>query len=205
MMNGMARPRGFDEQAVLDAAQGAFRARGYAGTSLQDLMAATGLGKGSLYAAFGDKRGLYLRVLENYAQRSVVGTEAALEHPRAIEALREDLLNLARSSTAGPSCLLASSTAELAGVDADVGHCVEATFAQLEDRYAGAVARAQDEGDLDPEADPRALGGLLLTVARGLDALGHAGVPEASLVRTVEAALAGLPRPPGRDGRSRLG
>lgn len=194
----MARPRGFDERAVLDAAQREFRTHGYAGTSLQDLMGATGLGKGSLYAAFGDKRGLYLRVLDDYARRSVAGVADALERPRAIEALREHLLAIARSSTAGPSCLLASSTAELAGVDADVGKSVEEAFRELEGSYASAVARAQDEGDVDADADAAALGGLLLAVSRGVEALGHAGMPAESLVRTVEATIAGLPRPPGR-------
>jgi AcrR family transcriptional regulator len=191
----MARPREFDEQAVLAAAQTAFRERGYAGTSLQDLMAATGLGKGSLYAAFGDKRGLYLRVLGDYAQRSVAGVGNALGQPRAMEALRAQLLGGARSSTAGPSCLLASSTAELAAVDADVKQCVETTFRTLEDAFTAAIARAQDEGDIDRAADPEALGALLLAVSRGVEALGHAGMPEATLVRTVETALDGLPRP----------
>ncbi len=193
----MARPRKFDEQAVLDAAQREFRSHGYAGTSLQDLMGATGLGKGSLYAAFGDKRGLYLRALDDYARRSVAGVGDALGRPGAMEALREHLLAIARSSTAGPSCLLASSTAELAGADADVGQRVGEAFRELEGFYASAVARAQDEGDIDADADADALGVLLLTVSRGLEALGHAGMPEASLVRAVEAAIAGLPRPAG--------
>jgi len=191
----MARPREFDEHAVLRAAQRAFRTHGYAGTSLRQLTSATGLGKGSLYAAFGDKRGLYLRVLDDYARRGVDDLGDALDRPRALAALRDHLLAIARSSTAGPSCLLASSTAELAGVDEDVGQRVEETFRALERRYASAVARAQEEGDVAADADPAALGGLLLAVARGLEALGHAGMPEASLVRTVEAAIDGLPRP----------
>jgi TetR/AcrR family transcriptional regulator, transcriptional repressor for nem operon len=191
----MARPREFDEGAVLDAAEKAFRAHGYAGTSLQELTGATGLGKGSLYAAFGDKRGLYLRVLDDYARRNVGAVATALERPSALEALRSHLLAIARSSASGPSCLLASSTAELAGVDADVGRRVDHAFRALEDAYTRAIARAQDEGDIDPDADAATLGALLLAVARGLEALGHAGTPKASLVRTAEAALAALPRP----------
>src|SRR5690242_13414285 len=100
MLRSMARPREFDEQAVLDAAQRAFRTHGYAGTSLQQLTGATGLGKGSLYAAFGDKRGLYLRVLDDYARRSVAGAGSALERSPALDALREQLLTIARTSTA---------------------------------------------------------------------------------------------------------
>jgi AcrR family transcriptional regulator len=196
LLADMARPREFDEAAVLRAARGAFRTHGYAGTSLQDLMDATGLGKGSLYAAFGDKRGLYLRVLGDYAGQSVTDVHAALEGPDpALAALRSYLLAMAHGSVGGPSCLLASSTAERAGTDAAVGTCVGQTFAALQASFAAAVRRAQDEGDLDPSADPEALGGMLLAVARGMEALGHGGASEESLVRTAEAALAGLPRP----------
>ena len=54
----MARPRGFDEKQVLNAVRDQFWNAGYAATSLEDLMRVSGLGKGSLYAAFGDKRRL---------------------------------------------------------------------------------------------------------------------------------------------------
>jgi TetR/AcrR family transcriptional repressor of nem operon len=191
----MARPRQFDEAAVLDGACQAFRVKGYAGTSLQDLMDATGLGKGSLYAAFGDKRGLYLRVLDRYAEDGVTGARAALEGAEpGLAALRAYLLDMAHGSATGPSCLLASATAELAGTDADVGARVGQTFDGLEGSFVAAVRRAQAEGDLDPEADAEALGAMLLSVARGIEALGHGGTSEDHLVMAVEAALAGLPR-----------
>jgi TetR/AcrR family transcriptional regulator, transcriptional repressor for nem operon len=191
----MARPRQFDEAAVLNGARRAFQVKGYAGTSLQDLMDATGLGKGSLYAAFGDKRGLYLRVLDRYAEESVTGARAALEGAEpGFAALRAYLLDLAHGSASGPSCLLASSTAELAGTDADVGARVGQTFGGLEGSFVAAVRRAQADGDIDPEADAEALGAMLLSVARGIEALGHGGTSEDHLVKAVEAALAGLPR-----------
>jgi TetR/AcrR family transcriptional regulator, transcriptional repressor for nem operon len=194
----MARPREFDEAAVLRAARAAFRAKGYAATSLQDLMDATGLGKGSLYGAFGDKRGLYLRVLAEYAGQGVSDVDAALHGPgTALAALRGYLLDMARWSAAGPSCLLASSTAELAATDADVKACVGETFQALHASLAAAVRRAQDEGDIDPAADAEALAGMLLAVARGMEALGHAGTDTEALARTAEAAIAALPRPGG--------
>nr|MEA2798834.1 TetR/AcrR family transcriptional regulator, transcriptional repressor for nem operon [Phenylobacterium sp.] len=191
----MGRPREFEEAAVLNGARKAFRAKGYAGTSLQDLMDATGLGKGSLYAAFGDKRGLYLRVLDRYAEESVTGVRVALEGAEpGLVALRAYLLDMAHGSTTGPSCLLASSTAELAGTDADVSARVCQTFGGLEASFVAAVRRAQADGDIDPAADAEALGAMLLAVARGLEALGHGGTTEDHLVMAAEAALAGLPR-----------
>ena len=67
----MARPRKFDESDVIAAARDEFRDRGYAATSVDDLTAATGLGKGSLYGAFGDKHSIYLRALDDYISSSL--------------------------------------------------------------------------------------------------------------------------------------
>ncbi|MBI0381988.1 TetR/AcrR family transcriptional regulator, partial [Streptomyces albiflaviniger] len=85
----MARPRSFDEKQVLNAVRDQFWDAGYAATSLEDLMRVSGLGKGSLYAAFGDKRQLFLRVLHGYTDDSHGRLREALaEAPRALDALR---------------------------------------------------------------------------------------------------------------------
>ncbi len=193
----MARPRGFDEEQVLQAAQRAFRARGYAGTSLTDLTTATGLGKGSLYGAFGDKHGLYVRVLEDYCSGGATQVAAALTGGgRGIERLRARLLSQAGSSSDGsPSCLMAGAGAELAASDPEVHDRLATTFAALRGSFATAVRDAQADGDVDPGADADALAGLLLAVDRGIEALGHAGTSGPDLRRTAEAAIAGLPRP----------
>src|SRR5262245_45980338 len=65
----MARTREFDTTAAVEAAMAAFRRTGFEGTSIQDLVAATGVGRGSLYAAFGSKEGLYLAALDLYRER----------------------------------------------------------------------------------------------------------------------------------------
>lgn len=67
----MSRNREFDEAAALKAIEEMFWENGYEGTSYADLMSATGLGKGSLYAAFGNKDALYLKSLASYIQREV--------------------------------------------------------------------------------------------------------------------------------------
>ena len=67
------RPRGFDTADVLKAASERFRTHGFAGTSLDDLVDATGLARPSLYAAFGDKRAIYLAVLKRTYERSALG------------------------------------------------------------------------------------------------------------------------------------
>ena len=77
----MARPRKFAEGDVVAAARDEFWTRGYAATSVDDLTAATGLGKGSLYGAFGDKHGLYLRALDDYIAGLNAGPDAKSHSP----------------------------------------------------------------------------------------------------------------------------
>ena len=81
----MGRPRQYDPEIALDAAQMAFWSHGYAGTSVADLCAATGLKKGSLYQAFGDKHALFMQVLERYLTQGKAGLDAiAQAEPDAV-------------------------------------------------------------------------------------------------------------------------
>jgi AcrR family transcriptional regulator len=102
-MSTMARPRTFDEHTVLEAARDAFWKTGYAATSMDDLTAATGLGKGSLYAAFGGKRELFDRVFRDYCAAATAHTQAQLKGPDAgaYKRLRAYVLDTAADS-AGP-------------------------------------------------------------------------------------------------------
>jgi TetR/AcrR family transcriptional repressor of nem operon len=84
----MARPRSFDPDEALDAARDVFWQKGFQGTSLDDITAATGLAKPSLYAAFGDKNALFLKVLDRYHARIVANAERILnEGPSARDAI----------------------------------------------------------------------------------------------------------------------
>src|ERR1700742_2520057 len=74
----MARPRSFDPDEALDRARDVFWQKGFQGTSLDDVTAATGLAKPSLYAAFGDKNALFLKVLDRYHARIVAHAEKVI-------------------------------------------------------------------------------------------------------------------------------
>jgi AcrR family transcriptional regulator len=186
---------------VLRAVRDQFWRAGYAATSVDDIGAATGLGKGSLYGAFGDKHQLYLRVFEEYCARVVRIARRALEGPDAgaFARLRAYIVNVVDASagdTARRGCLLANGAAELAGTDPDVADWARQTLEQLESLMATCLAAAQREGHLDAHADPRQLAALLLAVLRGVEALGKAGRDPASLRSIADTALATLPRPP---------
>ncbi|MER6876072.1 TetR/AcrR family transcriptional regulator, partial [Amycolatopsis sp. NPDC000673] len=97
----MARPRTFDEKQVLNAVRDQFWDAGYAATSLEDLMRVSGLGKGSLYAAFGDKRQLFLRALRSYTDDQHDALRKALsETPRS---LRVPLTNFHPTAADAPT------------------------------------------------------------------------------------------------------
>src|ERR1700716_3638685 len=195
----MARPRGFDERVVLQAARDEFWSCGYAATSIDDVAAVTGLGKGSLYGAFGDKHALFLRVFDEYCTDMVNAVRAALDGPDsgAYSRLRGQVLAVARATgndTDRRGCLLAKGTAELAGHDPAVAARAKQTFDAIEEALVGCIEGAQRAGDIDPSADARQLAGLILAVLRGIEALGKAGKSKSALRGIADTALAVIPR-----------
>jgi AcrR family transcriptional regulator len=196
----MARPRSFDEAEVLRAVRDQFCTTGYAGTSVDDLLAATGLGKGSLYGAFGDKHRLFLRIFDDYCTGGVEATRRALDGPDsgAYRRLRSYVLRLADATAANVDrrgCLLANGTAELAAQDPAVATRSRQTFQAHAELLASCIAKAQRAGDIKPDENPVRLAGLLLAVLRGIEALGKGGSSPASLRAIAETAVAVLPRP----------
>jgi AcrR family transcriptional regulator len=191
----MARPREFDEETVVRAARERFWNAGYAATSMSDLSAATGLGKTSLYGAFGDKHALFMRIFDEYSTGAVESAEAQLAGPdeSAVERIHEYLMADARGSAGNPrGCLLARGTAELAGIDAEVAVRAKQAYDGLSAVLERAVEAAQRAGDVDADADPRALGDLILAVHRGIEALGRGGAEEPALRALVETLMAQL-------------
>jgi TetR/AcrR family transcriptional repressor of nem operon len=196
----VARPREFDETRVLRAARQQFWATGYAGTTMDAVAAVTGLGKGSLYGAFGDKRQLFLRVFDAYCTEIADAVGQSLTGPddQAFERLCAHIRAIAANTAADTvrrGCLLAKGTAELSEHDADLAARSLRTFEILQEALAVDIEAAQRHGDIDPAADPRQLADLILAVTRGIEALGKAGKGETTLRAIAETAIAVLPRP----------
>jgi len=197
-LTGMARPRSFDEGEVLRAARDQFWSTGYAAARVDDIAAATGLGKGSLYGAFGDKHQLFLRTFDNHCAELIDAVRRALDGPDtgACERLRAHVLAVAdatASDVCRRGCLLAKSTAELSERDPAVAETARRTFAAIEELLTSCIAGAQRAGDIERDADPARLAGLLLAVLRGIEALGKGGSSPDSLHAIAETALALLP------------
>jgi AcrR family transcriptional regulator len=192
----MGRPRKFSEQEVLATARRQFNETGYHGTSVDDLSRATGLSKGSLYGAFGDKAALFQRIFEEYCASSDEGAAARLEGPedQALDRLRTWLTS-PDGHTGQPGCLLAKATAELAAENDAVATRSLAAYETLLDSCRRLVEQAQRAGHLDPAADAEALGGLILTTHRGLEALAKAGVDAKTRNRIADAAIDSIALP----------
>ncbi|MFD6994587.1 TetR/AcrR family transcriptional regulator [Streptomyces sp. NPDC059943] len=196
----MARPRKFDEQQVLDAARERFWAGGYAATRMEDIAAATGLGKGSLYGAFGGKRELFHRVFDDYCGSVVEATAQQLrgDDVNAYARLSAHVHAVAAATaadTAQRGCLLAKGAAELAEHDETVAKRARAAIEALRALLEDDITACQRNGDLDANADPGKLAALVLAVLRGIEALGKAGANEETLADIARTALAVLPRP----------
>ena len=181
-MTSMARPRTFDEETVIEAALGQFRTTGYSGTSLDDLVKATGLAKASIYNAFGDKHTLYIRAFESYC--SAVVDTLSEELDGSDEAAADRLQGLIRriADTAGTtssppiSCFLSKATAELAARDPEVACLAQRAFQQIEDVLTEAISAAQRARAGSASPDSRSTARHILVALRGLEALAAAGV-----------------------------
>lgn len=196
----MPRPRQFEEEVVLAAVQAVFWDNGYAGTSLDDLVAASGLGKGSLYGAFGDKRSLFLRVLREYDEANDRMLRSWLEQAdRAIDVIRGFVTGPVRDpggEQARRGCLLANTAMELSMSTAEVAAEARRSYAATTSMLVDAIRRAQREGDIALHVDSEDAARAVLAGQLGLIVLGRVGQDPAALSITAETLLNGLlPKP----------
>ena len=183
----MPRPRAFDPDAVLDAAQRVFHDRGYEATSVQDLVDATGLSRSSLYGAWGDKHGLYLAVLDRYAQAGRQAGDALCDGRAPLDAIRAVLASYAGAAPRG--CLLVNAAAERSGVDAATAQRAGRARTATRDRMARLVAQARQRGEIDAGRSDDEHAQLLTGVLYGLRGLQTAGAAPADLADVVDGAM----------------
>jgi TetR/AcrR family transcriptional repressor of nem operon len=192
----MARPRSFDTETALSAAIDQFRATGYAGTSLDAIGEATGLGRGSLYGAFGDKHELFVRTLEDYClrQQTAIASQLNGTDEQALGRLHAFLSRAARVGVDehNRSCVATKSSVELENRDPAAAQHVSKLFTSIRDALTECVRAAQRNGDLDPTADSSQLADLIFTITRGLDVLSRTTDRE-TLRQVADSAFRSLP------------
>lgn len=172
---------------------GVFWSRGYHGTSLPDLLEATNLSRGSLYAAFGDKHGLFLRALDRYIDDALARLDTELD-PRenALAGLRTCLAGYVKrtSGIAGKrGCLVVATAMELAAHDAEVEQRIRRFFRTMETRLTGALVRAQAGGELADGVEPTTAARLLLCLVEGMRVIGKADPDRAASQAVVKTLI----------------
>ena len=197
------RPRAYDPEIALQRATESFWRAGYAATSLDDLSAATGMNRPSLYGAFGDKRELYLAALRRYWELSHVAMEEALAYDRT---LREVLRRLYRKALAGyfggkdgPRGCFAIGTATTEAVrDPKIRALLAEGFQMIDDAFAARIRFARDHGDLPKGADPAALAMLASATLHTLAIRSRAGASRSTLEAMADATVHLICGPPPR-------
>ena len=188
------RPRAYDPDVALAQVMDAFWDTGYSGTSLDDLSAATGMNRPSLYGAFGDKRTLYLKALERYRAwgRAALKETLALDQPLR-QTLRQvyakALAVYLSGEEAARGCFTIGTAATEAVGNPEVRAFLAETVRGLDDAFEARFRLARDRGELKPEADPAGLAKLASAVMHTLAIRSRAGEPRAALEAVAEAGV----------------
>lgn len=192
----MARPRSFEREEVVAKALAVFWRQGYQATSVQDLVEATGLNRGSLYDTFGDKHGLFLAAVEHYRSRVTARRLAKLEEPgparERIAIFFGEMVAFSLGEGRLLGCLMTNSAVELAPHDRDIRLAVAANMATMEAAFRRVLVRAKKNGELAADKSPADLARFLTATANGLRVMAKVNPDRTSLTSVVRVALQAL-------------
>lgn len=188
------RPRSYDPERALAQATAAFWDAGYSGTSLDDLSAATGMNRPSLYGAFGDKRELYIKSYQRYRDDA---RASLIDIFRSEQPIRERLkriyaiaLDIYLSGDAGPrGCFTVMTAASEAVFDPDIRAMVLEGFAELDKAFMACFRLGKENGELPESADPLVLAHLASATIHTIAIRARARVPRKELEAIVDGAI----------------
>ncbi|HEX8609719.1 MAG TPA: TetR/AcrR family transcriptional regulator [Telluria sp.] len=195
------RPLSFERGAALERAMHAFWRYGYETTSVAELTTAMGITAPSLYAAFGDKKSLFLEAMRLYAGDPAAVGAALDAAPTAREAVRALLENAATSFTGEstpPGCLLASATASGSAASADVQAVVAGVRREMAALVRRRIERDVAHGLLAADTDAQALAHLVIGVIQGMSVLARDGLGRDALLGVAAQAMHGFRAVPGK-------
>ncbi|MCP4387559.1 MAG: TetR/AcrR family transcriptional regulator [Gammaproteobacteria bacterium] len=188
----MARPRQFDEAKVIESLMNVFWEKGYQATSMQDLVAASGLLKGSLYGAFGDKHAMYLTALKHYDRtRMQAGIDMLNGDGSARQKIARLFDNVIESTKRGlfaGGCLLCNASLERAAIDREVKNEVKTTIRRLKVAIMEAL-----KPRIANEEQAASLAAFIVSAYFGSRVLAKGGAPAAMIGDTRDHCLQLLP------------
>ena len=192
----MARPKEFDHDEVLEKAMQVFWAKGYECTSMQNLVDAMGINRGSLYATFGDKHSLHLAALDRYYRDQINGMLAPLSGSgsklAAIREIFQQAADCAARAENRKGCMIYNTAIEMGPGDADVAAKVRSGLRRIEQSFHTALAEAQAAGELAAEKKPLALARHLTNALSGLRVMTTVFDDRPTIDDIVNATLAAL-------------
>jgi TetR/AcrR family transcriptional regulator, copper-responsive repressor len=187
------RPRSFDTDEVLDRVRDTFWRYGYSGTSMDQLSAATGLHKPSLYGAFGDKKKLYLAALDNY----LADVRAEFAEAFAVTDLFESLAAMTQWSIdkfmgrdeTGPGCFMMHTAMPEASEDPEISRVIRESMDSLDRALVRRFEKAIEAGQISAAADPRALAMVMVANHYEISGRARAGYSRPELRALADRAI----------------
>ena len=189
----MPRQKEFIPDEALEKALQVFWHKGYEATSMEDLLTAMNLNRGSLYDTFGDKRQLFLKVIDRYCHGFVGEKFSLLDQPGpALPTLRRFIHGMIKGGLADPQrrgCLIANTVMELSPHENEIAGTLRQVLKMAEDTFFRVLVRAKEQGELNNDKDPRTLAHFLTTMMQGIIVMIKSGAPADVVKQTAETAL----------------
>ena len=188
------RPRAYDPTEALKATRDVFWLKGYAATSLDDIVGATGMNRPSLYAAFGDKEAIYLAALKMQGELLVNAVAGACQLDMKLKPFLDLFFERCiESYMAGAQgargCFLVGTALTESLMREDVGEVVRSAFGRCEDALEQRFRRAKKDGDLPKTADARAIAMLMSSTMHEMAMLARAGAKRDMLQQRANMAI----------------
>ena len=188
------RPRAYQPEIALGRALELFRKGGLAATSLDELSAATGMNRPSLYGAFGDKRELYIKSYQRYrddARAAMRGIfREAIPIRKRLERIFAVALGIYLSGEAGPrGCFTVVTAASDAVADPEIRAMVIEGLTELDKAFAFSFRTARENGELPAAADPAVLAQMASATLHSIAIRARAGIPRKELEAMAKGAI----------------
>ena len=192
----MPRPPEYDRTAVVEQAMDVFWEQGYGRTSIGDLVGATGLQPGSLYAAFGNKKGLFLEVIEQYNRGFIVKIRGLREQPGSaigkISHLLQEIVEEQASGRDQRGCLTVNAMLEMSQHDSEIGDHLCGYSRYLSKAFESLISDAQAQGQIAADRDAGALAEFLMNNIWGLRVMCKSRPSTESMQAVVDGVMAAL-------------
>jgi TetR/AcrR family transcriptional regulator, transcriptional repressor for nem operon len=189
----LARQREFDVDAALWAAVKVFWQRGYTNTSIQGLVEAMGIERGSLYATYGDKEQLFLKAVERYTRYQMERMPRGASPDVALRTWFRHNLEDATGGKLPSGCLVINTAVESPSLSPSVRALVQRHLDALKGFFQGCVAGCRQLGLVSDTIDPQQTAQSLLAALVGMNVMSRAGAPRPQLEQIADAALGFLP------------